>query len=151
MKPNMRRNFPGTFLPRDLGRGAWRLSRVNPGRGGSSPDDQALVGPGSVDVYLRGADLHAADILRSTGFGDLDIEWRGDTVVLTPTSAGQRGFIGAQSAIVHEPLGGLYQGLPLASLDEKARRFWRRVFWLVRIPGGRHLLGVLARRSRSGG
>ena len=37
---------------------------------------------------------------------------------------------------------------PLAGLDEKARRFWRRVFRLVRIPGGRHLLGVLARRSR---
>jgi hypothetical protein len=38
--------------------------------------------------------------------------------------------------------------LPLVSFDDKARRFWRRVFRLVRIPGGRHLLGVLARRNR---
>ena len=29
----------------------------------------------------------------------------------------------------------------------RARRFWRRVFRLVRIPGGRYLLGVLARRT----
>jgi hypothetical protein len=53
-----------------------------------------------------------------------------------------------QSAIVHQPLARLYDGLPLAEFDSKTRRFWGRVFTLVRIPGGRHLLGVLARRSR---
>jgi hypothetical protein len=56
-----------------------------------------------------------------------------------------------RGAIVHEPLPKLYAELPLAGFDERARRFWRRVFRLVRIPGGRHLLGVLARRPRGQG
>jgi hypothetical protein len=38
--------------------------------------------------------------------------------------------------------------LPLASIDADARRFWRRVFRLVRIPGGRYLLKVLTRARR---
>jgi hypothetical protein len=37
----------------------------------------------------------------------------------------------------------------LADFDARARRFWRRVFVLVRIPGGRRLLGMLARASRN--
>jgi hypothetical protein len=49
------------------------------------------------------------------------------------------------AAIVHEPLGNLYESLPLASIDANARRFWRRVFRLVRIPGGRYLLRLLTR------
>jgi hypothetical protein len=54
----------------------------------------------------------------------------------------------AASAIVHEPLERLYESLPLASIDADARRFWRRVFRLVRIPGGRYLLKVLTRARR---
>ena len=54
----------------------------------------------------------------------------------------------AASAIVHEPLEHLYERLPLVSIDADARRFWRRVFRLVRIPGGRYLLKVL--RARGG-
>jgi hypothetical protein len=135
MRANVRRKFPGTLMAHDLGEGAWRLSR-----GGLAP----------VDVFLRGADFRSADTLRSSGISDVDIEWRTENVVLTATSAGRRNSISVQSAIVHEPLGKLYEALPLVSLDEKARRFWRRVFWLARIPGGRHLLGVLARRTRGG-
>jgi hypothetical protein len=78
---------------------------------------------------------------------NIDIEWRGDEVVLT--WADQHTLIRAQSVIVHEPLPDLYRDLPLAVLDENARRFWRRVFTLVRIPGGRYLLGAVARRSRA--
>jgi hypothetical protein len=79
---------------------------------------------------------------------DIGIEWRAETVVLTMTSAEQPRIIKAQSAIVHEPLARLYEALPLVSLDAKARRFWRGVFRLVRLPGGRYLLGALARRNR---
>ena len=67
---------------------------------------------------------------------------------LTLTSASRRRTLHAQSVIVHEPLMRLYETLPLVSLDEKAKRFWRRVFFLVRVPGGRYLLRILARRSR---
>ena len=135
MKPKMRRNLPGTFLARDLGEGAWRLSR-----GEAAP----------IDVFLRGTGSGAAEVLRSPFVRDIDIEWRAEAVVLTLTSAEQRRTIEAQSAIVHEPLARLYEALPLISLDAKARRFWRRVFRLVRIPGGRYLLGILARRTRDG-
>jgi hypothetical protein len=132
MKPNMRRNLPGTFLARELQGGAWRLAR-----------DQ----PAPAELFLRGTDPGAAEVLRAAAIVDIDIEWRAQTVELTVTSGARRRTLHAQSAIVHEPLARLYETLPLVSLDEKARRFWRRVFLLVRIPGGRRLLRILARRS----
>jgi hypothetical protein len=134
MKPNMRRNLPGTFVTRELRQGAWRLSRSEP-----TP----------MDVILGGAEMGAADAFRSPTVRDIDIEWRADSVVLSMSCAEQRRTMKTQSAIVHEPLARLYEALPLAGLDAKARRFWRRVFRLVRIPGGRYLLGVLARRTRA--
>jgi hypothetical protein len=133
MKPKMRRNLPGTFMTQELGDGAWRLSRSD-----AAP----------MDVFLRGAESAAAEALRSPSVRDIGIEWREDAVVLTLTSAEQPRIISARSAIVHEPLARLYEALPLVILDAKARRFWRRVFRLVRIPGGRYLLGALARRDR---
>jgi hypothetical protein len=133
MKPNMRRNLPGTFRTQVLAADAWRLSRSEPTH---------------IDVYLRGADPDAAEALRLATAADIDIEWRAGFVLLTVTAAGRRRAFKAQSAIVHEPLARLYDALPLMSFDDAARRFWRRVFRLVRIPGGRHLLGILARRGR---
>ena len=133
MKPKMRRKLPGTFLARDFGEGAWRLSR-----GEAAP----------MDVFLRGAESGAAEALRSAFVRDIDIEWRAEMVMLTMTSAEQQRSVKAQSAIVHEPLARLYEALPLANLDMNARRFWRRVFRLVRIPGGRYLLGALVRRRQ---
>jgi hypothetical protein len=124
VKPNMRRQLPGTFETQDLGAGVWRLSRSE---------------PGPIDVFVLGATPQAAEYLRAPSVRDLDIEWRADCALL--------GTVAMQGAIVHEPLPQLYAALPLAAHDERARRFWRRVFRLVRIPGGRHLLGVLGRRS----
>jgi hypothetical protein len=133
MKPKMRRHLPGIFLTQDLGEGSWRLSRSE-------------AAPG--DVFLRGTESGAAEALRYPSVRDIGIEWRAETVVLTMTSAEQPRVIEAQSAIVHQPLARLYEALPLAAFDANARRFWDRVFRLVRIPGGRYLLGVLARRNR---
>jgi hypothetical protein len=133
MKEKMRRNLPGTFLTRRLGDGAWRLSRSE---------------PEPIDVFLRGAEPGAAEAFRPRAVGDVGIEWRTETVLLTMTSAEQLRTVRVQSVIVHEPLARLYEALPLVSLDAKARRFWRRVFRLVRIPGGRYLLGALARLPR---
>ena len=133
MKTKMRRNLPGSFLARDLEDGAWRLSCSEP-----TP----------VDVFLRDAESAAAQVFRSPQVRDIDIEWRAESVLLTLWSAENRTSIHARNAIVHEPLAHLYEALPLPRLEDKARRFWRRVFRLVRIPGGRYLLGVLARRSR---
>jgi hypothetical protein len=133
MKPKMRRNLPGTFLPQNLDAGSWRLLRGE---------------PAPADLFLRGTDPSAAEVFRSSAVSDIDIEWRAETVELTLTSGARRRILHAQTVIVHEPLARLYETLPLVSLDEKARRFWRRVFLLVRIPGGRYLLRILAHRSR---
>jgi hypothetical protein len=133
MNAKMRRNLGGIFSAQNLQSGAWQLARRE---------------PAPAEVFLRGVDCGAADAFGSPDLRDIDIEWRDGTVLLTMTAAGLRRSCNAQSAIVHEPLARLYEVLPLLSLDEKARRFWRRVFRLVRIPGGRYLLGVLARRTR---
>ena len=132
MNSKMRRNFSGTFAARDLGGGAWRLSRGAP----------------AAEILLRGVESGAAEAFRAPGVDDLELEWREGSVWLTMTSAQRRISLSSQSALVHEPLDHLYDALPLAAFDSKARRFWRRVFRLVRIPGGRYLLGVMARRGR---
>jgi hypothetical protein len=133
MQPKMGQFLPGTFRTRELGKGAWRLSRS---------------GPDPIDVFVRGADSQSAEVLRGTFIRDLGLEWFGDAVTLSLQSAAQSHNLRMQNAIVHEPLPRLYEALPLAALDAKARHFWRRVFRLVRVPGGRYLLAFLARRSR---
>ena len=134
MKPKMRRHLAGKFLARQLADGAWRLAR-----GGAAP----------ADIFLQGAQPRTAGVLQSADLADIDIEWHDAAVELTLSAAGRRISVQGQSAIVHEPLTQLYEALPLVTLDAKARRFWRRVFLLVRIPGGRYLLGAMARRSRA--
>jgi hypothetical protein len=129
----MRRQLSGTFLTQMLAEGAWRLSRR---------------GPDPIDIFVRGADASAAQAFRQAEVEDIGIEWREGEVKLTLTSAERPVVAAVRSAIVHEPLPHLYEMLPLVTLDARARRFWRNVFRLVRIPGGRRLLGVLARRRR---
>jgi len=140
MSPNKRRQLSGAFAVVDLGHGAWRLMQSEP--------------PG-IDVYLKGADAaagtDAGEVLRGATVSDLEIEWGASSVSLNLTSAGATRRIDMTSAIVHEPKPHLYDPLPLAQFEPKARRFWRRVFRVVQIPGGRHLLGVLARRTRARG
>lgn len=133
MEANMRRNLPGEFLARDLGGGAWSLLSSR---------------PAPVEILLRGAQPDAVEILGSSPLRDVDIEWGAGVAALSLTCAARRATIEARSAIVHEPLPQLYEALPLPRIDAKARRFWANVFRLVRVPGGRHLLGVFARRSR---
>lgn len=128
-----RRNFSGAFLVHDGGNGKWRLSRSV---------------PHPADVYLQGAEPDAARALEATPLVELGIEWHADKALLTFVSGGRIASVAAASAIVHEPLEALYGGLPLASIDADARRFWRRVFRLVRFPGGRHLLRLLTRSRR---
>ncbi|HEY1315124.1 MAG TPA: hypothetical protein VGE92_14685 [Steroidobacteraceae bacterium] len=131
MGPKMRSDLPGTFVVLDQGRGAWRLKSE----------------AAQIEVIVRGAQAPSAALPAIVR--DLDIEWRRDDVLLGLTSGEQHRFIRAQTVIVHEPLANLYATLPLATLDANARRFWSRVFRLLRIPGGRHLLGLLAGRSRA--
>jgi hypothetical protein len=130
MSAKLRRNFSGAFLPQDRGNGAWQLSRRV---------------PHEINVFLRDAERSAERSFRTGPLTDLGIEWHAGKVLLTFISDERVASIEATSAIVHEPLERLYESLPLVSIDADARRFWRRVFRLVRIPGGRYLLKLLAR------
>jgi hypothetical protein len=130
----MRCNLPGTFLKQNVGQGRWRLSRGE---------------PEPVEVLVLGAAAPPAEFSRALEVRNVDIEWRADSVGLRFVSDGRPVVIQVQGAIVHESLPRLYAALPLARIEEPGRRFWRRIFRLVRIPGGRYLLGFLARRSRT--
>ena len=134
MSQKMRRNFSGAFLSQDSGGGAWQLIRSQ---------------PREMTVYVRGAEGDAAKVFGLGRISDLGIEWREERALLTFMSGGKVSSVAARGAIVHEPLGDLYAGLPLASIDADARRFWRRVFALVRLPGGRFLLRLLTRSRKN--
>jgi hypothetical protein len=129
MPAKPRRNFSGAFLPRDCGNGAWQLSRPS---------------PHEIKVFLQDVE-HGAERSFATGpLLDLGIEWHDEKVLLTFISQERVASVAAASAIVHEPLERLYERLPTVEIDAEARRFWRRIFRLVRIPGGRYLLKLLA-------
>src|SRR5580698_3839280 len=127
-------DIPGRFLARPLSPGLWLLTRAQ---------------PPALEFLVRGVELDAAQALSLANCAGLSLEWQDSGVLLRFSSATQNSGIEARSATIHEPRPRLYEGLPLAVFDASAKRFWRWVFRIVRIPGGRHLLRVLARRSRS--
>lgn len=128
------RSVNGRFTGHDLGSGAWRLSTDIPG------------GP---EIHLAGVVTEAAETLGRAGADVVEIDWRPDGVLLTLISAGTDRSVRARHAVIHEPVARLYEDLPLERFDEAARRFWTRIFRLVRIPGGRQLLRLIARRARA--
>ena len=130
---NTQRTVSGRFQSQDLGSGAWHLSTG------------AAAGP---EIYLTGTEPEAAESLRGADASAVAFDWRDDGVLVTLSTAEGTAALKARNAIIHEPLTSLYAGLPLASFDDAARSFWRRVFRLVRIPGGRYLLRLIARHSR---
>jgi hypothetical protein len=132
----MSKKLSGPFAVRSLGRAAWLLTTA------------AADGP-QILLLLETA-TGAAGLPVDAAIETVALNWRHDGVeVMLALPTGVRS-LRAASAIVHEPNARLYQSLPLAGFDEDARRFWRRVFRLIRIPGGRLLLGMIARRRRSG-
>jgi hypothetical protein len=137
MSKNVDRTICAAFTARELSAGVWQLS--------AGSED-------GVGIILRGTDSQAREALTGLRASKALLSWqRQGTLVgacVTLTTADGIRQIRARTAILHEPLAVVYDRLPLMRLDAAARRFWRRVFWLVRIPGGRRLLGLVARRSR---
>jgi hypothetical protein len=132
MNTNIERSFRGEFSARDLGSGAWLLSGAE--RGGT-------------EIHLLGVEPESARLLERARATRVALRWEKGGVVATLVTAAGAGQLKPRAAAVHEPLPHLYESLPLERLDDRARRFWRRVFLLVRIPGGRRLLGLIARRA----
>jgi hypothetical protein len=128
----MKHSVLGPFVSRDLGNGFWQLT---------------AGAPAASQIYLHVAGPGAADVLKGANFAKVDLEWR-DGAILALTGRDGVAYLQAKTAIVHEAQGRLYDSLPLAGFDLNAKRFWRRVFTLMRIPGGRFLLGIIARRNR---
>jgi hypothetical protein len=128
----MRRTLAGPFCVSDLGGGRWHLTT----RGAAA------------ELFLRGAASGAAAALTDPNVATLEFDWHAAGVRVT--TAGRHGAsrFEAVSVIIHEPRPRLYQALPLAGFDQRAQRFWRRVFILMRLPGGRLLLNIIARRRK---
>jgi hypothetical protein len=131
LKSVIRQSLPGPFSAKKLNPGLWQLT--------------AEVSDGA-RVYLHGATPEASKLLEDMRIAALEFEWRIDGVMVRVAGAdGVRRFK-SESAFIHESKPRLYDNLPLASFDAAAQRFWKRVFRLIRIPGGRLLLGAIARR-----
>jgi hypothetical protein len=136
MSKNVERTITASLTARELAGSAWQLSSGT---------------AGGVDIILCGVDAGARATLTGVRAERAVVEWRRDGnrdgAVVTLTTGAGTVQIAARTVILHEPKALLYDQLPLVRLDDAARRFWRRVFWLVHIPGGRRLLGLVARRS----
>jgi len=133
LKSVTRQSLSGPFSATRLNSGLWQL--------------MAEV-PDGVRVYLRGAGPEASKLLANMRITALEFEWRTEGVMVRVTGADGVRHFKSDSVFIHTPATRLYDSLPLAGFDTEAQRFWKRVFRLIRMPGGRLLLGVIARRRR---
>jgi hypothetical protein len=105
---------------------------------------------GSAEIYLCGVDRDAFAALESSTPSAVTLAWSAAGATVTLISPGASTQFRSRMATIHEARPQLYQGLPLVILDDAAKRFWRRVFLIARIPGGRLLLRWIAQRTRRG-
>ena len=114
----------------DCGNGLWCLRRRQ---------------PRVVAVYLRGF-APPAQLAQCTA---MRIDWPdGSDVVVSIVLPSQIVTTRAAAAFAHEPRDELYGALALPAFGPAAQRFWRTIFAVVRLPGGRLLLSWLAGRGR---
>lgn len=129
----MQRRVTGPFEIVDCGGGGWCLR--NPRPPGAAVFVSGAAPPAGSDrctaVTIDWRDAHGVALRLDFPLGSIDLE--------------------PGSVLVHEPRQGLYDALPLAKFDAETQRFWRRVFAIVRLPGGRFFLGLLARLARRRG
>jgi hypothetical protein len=78
----------------------------------------------------------------------LVIEWLATGVSLSAGESTERISLPARAVLVHEPAPQLLAGVPLKTLDAKARRIWAGIFLCVRVPVLRGLLRHIASRTR---
>ena len=131
-----RKTWSGKFRADVSGAGGWLLHSAEPPR---------------IDVHLSGIDLppDARDSFRDATFERIDIHWNDGCAEVTLSQGGSVRRLTARVAFVLEPQPELYRALPLQEFGAQSRAFWQRIFWLVRIPGGRLLLNFIARRARA--
>jgi hypothetical protein len=133
LNTRIERTLTGAFRAKHLAADAWQLTA---GAGGSA------------EIYLSGVDGDAFAVLDRTTPSAVTVAWSSAGATVTLISPQATTQIRSRTATIHEPRPELYQGLPLVVLDDAAKRFWRSVFLIARIPGGRRLLRWIAERSR---
>jgi hypothetical protein len=133
MKSRTHLTIVGPFAVQDLGRGAWLLTGP---------------APAAPEIYLRFDNPPPAQFANASNATTLALVWGHDGADLTLGGASDAKRLEARTAIVHESKQHLYSKLPLADFDPNARRFWTRIFRVMRFPGGRYALRFLARLSR---
>jgi len=134
MSTRIERTLTGPFRATHLAADTWQLTGI----------------AGATEIYLSGVDRDAFAVLDGATPSAVTVAWSGAGAAVTLLSSGASKQIRSRTATIHEPRPQLYRGLPLVVLDDAARRFWRRVFWLARLPGGRRLLRWIAQRTRGG-
>jgi hypothetical protein len=135
MNTRIERTWTGAFRATHLAADGWQLT---------------MGAAGSPEIYLSGVDRDAFAALDGSTPNAVTVAWSDAGAAITLISSGASTQFAARTATIHEPRPQLYQGLPLVVLDEAARRFWRRVFLIARLPGGRRLLRWIAQRTRGG-
>jgi hypothetical protein len=123
----------GAFRARHLAADAWQLTTGV---------------AGAAEIYLSGVDADASAVLEGSTASAVILAWSAAGATVTLISPATSTRFTSRTATLHEPRPQLYHGLPLVVLDDAARRFWRRVFFIARIPGGRRLLRWIAQRTR---
>jgi hypothetical protein len=127
------RTIAGPFTLQDLGGGAWLLTGA---------------APAAVEIFLRFAQPPPEQFANAMTAEALGLTWRHDGADLKLSGSFGAARFEVRTAIVHEAKPQLYANLPLAEFDPPARRFWTRIFRVMRFPGGRHVLRFLARPRR---
>jgi len=135
MNSRIERTLTGAFRAAHLAADTWQLT---------------TGAAGAAEIYLCGVDRDAFAALEGSTPSAVSVAWSDAGATITLISRGASVQFRSRTATIHEPRPELYQGLPLVVLDDAARRFWRRVFLLARIPGGRRLLRWIAQRTRGG-
>jgi hypothetical protein len=133
MNTRIERTLTGAFRATHLNADTWQLT---------------TGAAGSAEIYLCGVDRDAFAALDGSAPSAVTVTWSGTGATVTLISPAASTRFRSRTATIHEPRPQLYQGLPLVALDAAARRFWRRVFLIARIPGGRRLLRWIAQRTR---
>jgi len=129
----LQRSLSGEFHVEALGPETWSATNRRP------PGQILLLRRIQTPAPLRAAMLATA----------VTVTWNaGQAVAVTFALDDGTVTVAAGAVFLHEPAGPLYAGLPLPAFTSGMRRFWQRVFLLVRLPGGRRLVAWLARRRR---
>ena len=133
MSTRMERTLTGAFRATHLAADTWRLTTGV---------------EGAAEIYLSGVDRDAFASLHAAAPRAVTLAWSVAGAAVTLISPGASTHFRSRTATIHEPRPLIYRGLPLVVLDSAAKRFWRRVFFLARMPGGRRLLRWIAQRRR---